>query len=224
MSQSKQLPTLGWSPSSFQSFPQHQKVEYKDSGLLEKSLTKLRHLPPLVSPAEVDRLLLNLEEASKGMKPVRYHLVLFYYSANVTYNSIIATITFVYILCTVSLQLSLFTFVMQSKHINTQAMHILPSTKSKGKKFVLQGGDCAEMFEMASQQPIENKLKVLLQMSLILTWGGKVCIYFEFTLYLTLTDPSGPNSPHGRPVRQAPFLPHRNRRWQRNPYLPWPKH
>ncbi len=41
-----------------------------------------------------------------------------------------------------------------------------------GKRFLLQGGDCAEMFDYAREEPIQNKLKVLLQMSLILTWGG----------------------------------------------------
>lgn len=41
-----------------------------------------------------------------------------------------------------------------------------------GKRFLLQGGDCAEMFDYAREGPIQNKLKVLLQMSLILTWGG----------------------------------------------------
>ncbi|CAG8498449.1 7495_t:CDS:2 [Acaulospora morrowiae] len=42
------------------------------------------------------------------------------------------------------------------------------------KAFLLQGGDCAELFEYCSQDPIESKLKVLLQMSLVLTWGARV--------------------------------------------------
>jgi 3-deoxy-7-phosphoheptulonate synthase len=42
------------------------------------------------------------------------------------------------------------------------------------KRFLLQGGDCAETFDYCSQNPIENKLKVLLQMSLILVWGGRL--------------------------------------------------
>ncbi|CAG8561325.1 13067_t:CDS:2, partial [Acaulospora colombiana] len=40
--------------------------------------------------------------------------------------------------------------------------------------FLLQGGDCAELFEYCSQDPIESKLKVLLQMSLVLTWGARI--------------------------------------------------
>ncbi|RIA97911.1 DAHP synthetase [Glomus cerebriforme] len=42
------------------------------------------------------------------------------------------------------------------------------------KAFLLQGGDCAELFEYCSRDPIESKLKVLLQMSLILVWGARI--------------------------------------------------
>ncbi|KAI8368520.1 DAHP synthetase [Blakeslea trispora] len=42
-----------------------------------------------------------------------------------------------------------------------------------GKSFLLQGGDCAELFDYCSQDPIEAKIKVLLQMSLVLTWGAR---------------------------------------------------
>ncbi|KAI9481390.1 MAG: DAHP synthetase [Benjaminiella poitrasii] len=42
-----------------------------------------------------------------------------------------------------------------------------------GNSFLLQGGDCAELFDYCSQDPIEAKLKVLLQMSLVLTWGAR---------------------------------------------------
>ncbi|CEJ55557.1 Phospho-2-dehydro-3-deoxyheptonate aldolase [Penicillium brasilianum] len=41
-----------------------------------------------------------------------------------------------------------------------------------GKAFVLQGGDCAELFDYCNQEMIEAKLKLLLQMSLILIWGA----------------------------------------------------
>lgn len=43
-----------------------------------------------------------------------------------------------------------------------------------GKRFLLQGGDCAERFVDCSAAPIEKKLKILLQMSLILTWGARI--------------------------------------------------
>ena len=43
-----------------------------------------------------------------------------------------------------------------------------------GEAFVLQGGDCAERFEDCARGPIEAKLKILLQMSLVLTWGARI--------------------------------------------------
>lgn len=41
-----------------------------------------------------------------------------------------------------------------------------------GKAFLLQGGDCAELFDYCSQDVIESKIKLLLQMSLVLIWGA----------------------------------------------------
>lgn len=42
-----------------------------------------------------------------------------------------------------------------------------------GKRFLLMGGDCAEVFEECESAVIANKLKILLQMSLLLIHGGK---------------------------------------------------
>jgi 3-deoxy-7-phosphoheptulonate synthase len=42
-----------------------------------------------------------------------------------------------------------------------------------GKRFLLQGGDCAERFEDCNPGAITNKLKILLQMSLVLIQGCK---------------------------------------------------
>jgi 3-deoxy-7-phosphoheptulonate synthase len=42
-----------------------------------------------------------------------------------------------------------------------------------GRRFLLQGGACAERFDQCSADIITNKLKVLLQMSLVLTYGLK---------------------------------------------------
>ncbi|MCG8462725.1 MAG: 3-deoxy-7-phosphoheptulonate synthase class II [Holophagales bacterium] len=42
-----------------------------------------------------------------------------------------------------------------------------------GQRFLLQGGDCAEVFEECESNVIANKLKILLQMSLVLTHLGK---------------------------------------------------
>jgi 3-deoxy-7-phosphoheptulonate synthase len=41
-----------------------------------------------------------------------------------------------------------------------------------GEAFLLQGGDCAELFDYCEQGAIESKIKLLLQMSLVLIWGA----------------------------------------------------
>ena len=38
--------------------------------------------------------------------------------------------------------------------------------------FLLQGGDCAELFDYCNAEAIDAKIKLLLQMSLVLVWGG----------------------------------------------------
>jgi 3-deoxy-7-phosphoheptulonate synthase len=43
----------------------------------------------------------------------------------------------------------------------------------RGEKFVLQGGDCAETFEDCNAQAITSKVKILLQMSLVLIHGSR---------------------------------------------------
>lgn len=42
---------------------------------------------------------------------------------------------------------------------------------AQGNAFLLQGGDCAELFDYCQQDAIESKIKLLLQMSMILIWG-----------------------------------------------------
>jgi 3-deoxy-7-phosphoheptulonate synthase len=42
---------------------------------------------------------------------------------------------------------------------------------ARGDAFLLQGGDCAELFEYCTPRAIEGKMKLLLQMSLVLIWG-----------------------------------------------------
>ncbi|KAK3329539.1 DAHP synthetase [Apodospora peruviana] len=43
---------------------------------------------------------------------------------------------------------------------------------ARGEAFLLQGGDCAELFDYCEQNAIESKIKLLLQMSLVLIWGA----------------------------------------------------
>ncbi|MBX3311917.1 MAG: 3-deoxy-7-phosphoheptulonate synthase class II [Microbacteriaceae bacterium] len=48
------------------------------------------------------------------------------------------------------------------------------ATAALGKSFVLQGGDCAETFEGATANNIRNRIKTLLQMAVVLTYGASV--------------------------------------------------
>jgi 3-deoxy-7-phosphoheptulonate synthase len=45
---------------------------------------------------------------------------------------------------------------------------------TRGEAFVLQGGDCAETFEGATADAVRAKLRTLLQMALVLTYGASV--------------------------------------------------
>eukprot|EP00128_Syssomonas_multiformis_P012554 Colp12_sorted_trinity150504_noHs@2351 len=96
-----------WAPNSWRAKPIKQQPEYKDEEKLTAVLDKVKKLPPLVHPGEIDQLRTYLGEASEG------------------------------------------------------------------KRFLLQGGDCAEIFQYCNTVDIENKLKVLLQMSLVLTYGAR---------------------------------------------------
>src|SRR6266581_4926653 len=44
---------------------------------------------------------------------------------------------------------------------------------ARGERFLLQGGDCSETFDDCESSAIASKLKILLQMSLVLVQGGK---------------------------------------------------
>ncbi|OQS04629.1 phospho-2-dehydro-3-deoxyheptonate aldolase, partial [Thraustotheca clavata] len=43
-----------------------------------------------------------------------------------------------------------------------------------GKRFLLQGGDCAESFRDCRPDLIEKKLRIMMQMSLVLVWGARM--------------------------------------------------
>lgn len=47
------------------------------------------------------------------------------------------------------------------------------ATAQRGEAFVLQGGDCAETFDECTSENIVAKLKILLQMSLVMLYGMK---------------------------------------------------
>lgn len=46
------------------------------------------------------------------------------------------------------------------------------ASAGRGEAFVLQGGDCAEIFSEATADRIRNKIKTILQMAVILTYGA----------------------------------------------------
>lgn len=45
---------------------------------------------------------------------------------------------------------------------------------SRGESFLLQGGDCAETFAEVTADNVRNKLRTLLQMAVVLTYGGSM--------------------------------------------------
>ncbi|QIW96829.1 hypothetical protein AMS68_002347 [Peltaster fructicola] len=95
-----------WTASTWRSKPIKQPVEYEDQVAVDRATSKLRHLPPIVTPSEIWRLRRSLAEVAEG------------------------------------------------------------------RAFLLQGGDCAELFDYCHDDKIDSKIKLLLQMSLVLIWGG----------------------------------------------------
>ncbi|HXD22677.1 MAG TPA: 3-deoxy-7-phosphoheptulonate synthase class II [Gemmatimonadaceae bacterium] len=91
-----------WSPESWKSKPNNQPFRYDDPVAFGEAVERLRHMPPLVTSWEIERLRQLLAEAQEG------------------------------------------------------------------KRFLLQGGDCAETLADCTPSVITNKLKILLQMSLVL--------------------------------------------------------
>lgn len=56
-------------------------------------------------------------------------------------------------------------------HIEIESLKHQLASVANGEAFLLQGGDCAELFSECTSTIIKNKLKILLQMSLILLHG-----------------------------------------------------
>jgi 3-deoxy-7-phosphoheptulonate synthase len=52
------------------------------------------------------------------------------------------------------------------------ALKLQLAEAARGERFLLQGGDCAESFDRCDSGTIANKLKILLQMTLVLVHGG----------------------------------------------------
>jgi len=96
-----------WQPDSWRTRVAGQQPLYPDAAAAERVIAQIRHLPPLVTWGEVDKLRKQIADAQRG------------------------------------------------------------------ERFLLQGGDCAESFDDCTGEPIANKLKILLQMSLVLVHGLK---------------------------------------------------
>lgn len=94
-----------WSPTTWRAKPIAQNIVYDDPAHLERVLTKLRKLPPLVTSWEVEDLKRLIAECQQG------------------------------------------------------------------KRFLLQGGDCAETHDECESSVVTNKLKIIIQMSLVLIRG-----------------------------------------------------
>ncbi|KAF7793592.1 hypothetical protein EIP86_004706 [Pleurotus ostreatoroseus] len=60
------MATTEWTPSSWQSKPAKQEVAYPDNNHLSKVLNKIKHLPPLVTPSEIERLRHQLSLAQRN--------------------------------------------------------------------------------------------------------------------------------------------------------------
>ncbi len=105
--QSSAESTHNWNPDSWRSRPALHQPEYRDVGRLSEVLDLLETLPPLVFPGEVDRLAVELADASKG------------------------------------------------------------------SRFILHGGECVERFADCNEVTIANRIRILLQMSIILTHAAR---------------------------------------------------
>jgi len=104
---SRTIDKADWHPASWQSRPAAQQASYPDQAELDRAVSDLSRLPPLVTSWEIDSL----------------------------------------------------------KDLFAKAQ--------RGEAFVLQGGDCAETFDECTSENIVAKLKILLQMSLVMLYGLK---------------------------------------------------
>jgi 3-deoxy-7-phosphoheptulonate synthase len=71
---------------------------------------------------------------------------------------------------------------------------------ARGEAFLLQGGDCAETFRTSSQADIAAKVRVLLQMAVVLTYGASVPVVKLGRIAGQFAKPrSSDTDPDGRP-------------------------
>ncbi len=80
----------------------------------------------------------------------------------------------------------------------------------EGRAFLLQAGDCVESFRDVTAAAIREKLKVLLQMSAVLTYGATLPVVKVGRIAGQFAKPPQ-RADRGRPGRRAPVVP-RSRR------------
>jgi 3-deoxy-7-phosphoheptulonate synthase len=103
----RSTPKSEWHPASWQSLSAAQQPTYPDQAAMDRAVSDLSRLPPIVTSWEIDALKEQIAGAQRG------------------------------------------------------------------EAFVLQGGDCAESFDDCTSESIVAKLKILLQMSLVMLYGLK---------------------------------------------------
>ena len=103
----RSIPKTDWHPASWQARNAQQQPTYPDRAALERAISDLSKLPPIVTSWEIEALKDQISAAQRG------------------------------------------------------------------EAFVLQGGDCAESFAECTSENIVAKLKILLQMSLVMLYGLK---------------------------------------------------
>lgn len=101
----RSIPQADWHPATWQRLDAAQQPSYPDRPALERAVSELSRLPPIVTSWEID------------------------------------------------------------------ALQELIARAQRGEAFVLQGGDCAETFDDCTSDSIVAKLKILLQMSLVMLYG-----------------------------------------------------
>ena len=187
-----------WSPSSWRAKPVDQMVEYKDPAALEDALAKAKALPPLFSPGETDALRAQLADVAagkrfllqvvavarwplparraaqcmslkRGSRPPACPRTPGQYPPRRTHAHPRTRAHARQAHCTGANFLSVL-FPAPSLASPLPLPHPYPPSPPA----CWQGGDCAERFADCNSDAIEQKLKIMLQMSLVLTWGARV--------------------------------------------------
>ena len=137
-----------WTPTSWRSFPVKQQPQYPDEATLAPALEERESY------------------SARRLAPLRRGILPDFRAAPCKLTHILYLLVF---LCTSVKRLPPLVTASEVLDLRSQLAEV-----ALGKRFLLQGGDCAERFQDCSGDQIEKKLRILLQMSLVLTWGARV--------------------------------------------------